>query len=230
MTDPLALGAALYGPDHIRAAAPLTEEALWMFGERAIPVSEKRVQRQLHSQAFEAGGLYVMAGADPCPQLMMVDAGPQGVGRSGHGHADALSVRFTVDGHRCLVDPGTCVYISDTDDRNVFRGTGAHNTLRVDDQEQAVPAGPFAWIEIPKVKTERWVMGDSFDFLVASHDGYQRLPRPVLHRRYVFRGTGGLWLIRDVAEGQGKHQLESFWHFADDMALDEHGSARSSQP
>jgi Heparinase II/III-like protein len=155
----------------------------------------------------------------------MVDAGPQGVGRSGHGHADALSVRLTIDGHRYLVDPGTCVYISDNEDRNLFRGTGGHNTLRVDACDQAVPAGPFAWTDIPKVKTERWVSGDSFDFLVASHDGYSRFADPVLHRRFVFRGEDGLWFIRDVAEGQGKHVLEIFWHFAGDLQVTEQENA-----
>jgi len=154
--------------------------------------------------------------------VMMVDAGPQGVGRSGHGHADAVSVRLTVDGHRYMVEPGTGVYISDNnEDRNLFRGTGAHNTLRVDSQDQAVPAGPFAWTDMPKVKTERWVSGDSFDFLVASHDGYCRLPDPVLHRRFVFRGEDGLWFIRDIAEGHGKHLLEAFWHFAEDLQVAE---------
>ncbi len=230
MTDPLAVGAALYGREHIRSAANLTEEAVWLFGEPAIQLDGTRAQRRVHSQAFEAGGLYVMAGDDPCPQLMMVDAGPQGVGRSGHGHADALSVRLTVNGRRYLVDPGTCVYVSDNRDRDVFRGTGAHNTLRVDAHEQAVPAGPFAWTEIPRVKTERWVSGDSFDFLVASHDGYCRLPDPVLHRRFVFRGEDGLWFIRDVAEGQGKHRLDSFWHFAEDLNVTEQESAVIAAP
>jgi len=230
MTDPLAMGAALYGREHIRSAASLTEEAIWLFGERAIQLDATRAQRRVHSKAFEAGGLYVMAGDDPCPQLMVVDAGPQGVGRSGHGHADALSVRLTVDGRRYLVDPGTCAYVSDNGDRDVFRGTGAHNTLRVDAHEQAVPAGPFAWTEIPKVKTERWVSGDSFDFLVASHDGYCRLLQAVVHRRFVFRGKDGLWFIRDVAEGQGKHLLESFWHFAEDLNVTEQEGAVIAAP
>jgi len=221
MTDPLAVGAALYGRERIRSAACLTEEAVWLFGERAMQSNATLAQRRPHSQALEAGGIYVLAGSDPCPQVMMVDAGPQGIGRSGHGHADALSIRLTVDGHRYLVDPGTGVYISDGGDRNLFRGTGAHNTLRVDDQDQAVPAGPFAWTDIPKVKTERRVSGDSFDFLVASHDGYCRLAEPVLHRRFVFRGEDGLWFIRDVAEGEGKHVLETFWHFAEDLQVTE---------
>jgi hypothetical protein len=90
--------------------------------------------------------------------------------------------------------------------------------VSVDEHDQATPAGPFAWTNIPNVRVERWVSGKSFDFLVANHDGYSRLPEPVLHRRFVFR-IGGLWLVRDVGEGRGRHLLESFWHFADDIML-----------
>ncbi len=225
MTDPLALGAAVYGRDSIRSAAKLTEEAVWLFGERAFEAVKTPVARAIHSQAFEAGGIYVFAGTHPRPQEMVVDAGPQGTGRCGHGHADALSIRMTVDGRRLLVDSGTGAYISDTKDRDLFRGTGAHNTLRVDGQDQAIPAGSFAWAELPNVKVECWVAADSFDLFVASHDGYCRLADPVLHRRFVFRGPGGLWLVRDVCEGRGNHLIESFWHFAEDLTVThQHGA------
>ena len=45
------------------------------------------------------------------------------------------------------------------------------------------------------------------------------------HRRFVFRGEDGLWFIRDVAEGKGKHLLETFWHFADDLQITERENA-----
>ncbi len=219
MTDPLALGAVIYGREPIRSAANLTEEAIWLFGEPAVAAAAKSQPRTIRSQAFEASGLYVLASADSIAHEMVVDAGPQGTGHCGHGHADALSILMTLGGRRFLVDPGTCVYVSDTNDRDLFRGTSAHNTLRVDGQDQAVPSGPFAWTQIPKVAIERCVMAESFDFLVASHDGYRRLPDPVFHRRFVFRGPGGMWLIRDLCEGRGTHLLESFWHFAEDVTL-----------
>jgi hypothetical protein len=153
----------------------------------------------------------------PSSQQLMIDAGPQGTGHSGHGHADALSIRLSLDGHRFLIDPGTYSYVSNSKDRDWFRGTGAHNTLRVDSLDQAVPEGPFAWSSIPNVRAETWLHGQTFDFFVGSHDGYRRLPDPVLHRRSVFHMKGGLWFVRDVAEGQSNHLLEIFWHFAPDL-------------
>ncbi len=221
MTDPLALGAILYDRDKY-AAAGLTEEAIWLFGEDAIAaLGEPRRPIAVPSKAFESGGLYLMNDHQPCPQQLMIDAGPQGTGHSGHGHADALSIRLSLDGRRFLDDPGTYSYISGSKDRDWFRGTGAHNTLRVDSLDQAVPEGPFAWSSIPNVKAETWLNGQTCDFFVGSHDGYRRLPDPVLHRRSVFHVKGGLWFVRDVAEGQGTHLLESFWHFARELQVRE---------
>src|ERR1041384_2778149 len=105
MTDPLAMGASLYGEKYARGGAKLTEEAIWLFGKCAVEAL--REHAMIRSQAFATGGLYVLASKEPCPQQMVVDAGPQGTGPSGHGHADALSLRMAVDGQRFLIDPGT---------------------------------------------------------------------------------------------------------------------------
>lgn len=219
MTDPLALGAVLYDCEKY-ARTGLTEEAIWLFGDKALQLLGRPLgPMTLPSKAFEAGGIYLINDDQPRVQQFMIDSGPQGTGNAGHGHADALSVRFSLDGQRFLIDPGTYCYISDDDARNKFRGTGAHNTLRVDGLDQAIPDGPFGWNSIPNVKVETWVNGRTFDFFVGSHDGYLRLPDPVLHRRFVFHVKGGLWVVRDVAEGSGNHFLETFWHFAGDLGV-----------
>ena len=221
MTDPLALGATLYDRKQY-ATAGLTEEAIWVFGDKAVEVfGNPHSQPPPASKAFEAGGIYLINDHEPFAQQMMIDGGPQGTGRSGHGHADALSIRLSLGRHRFLVDPGTCTYSPHEDQRDRFRGTAAHNTLRIDGLDQAVPDGPFGWSSIPKVKAETWLNGQTFDFFVGSHDGYHRLPDPVLHRRSVFHVKGGLWFIRDAAEGGGSHLLESFWHFAPELDVRE---------
>lgn len=217
MTDPLVIGAVLYDYDKYTTAT-LTEEAIWLFGDKAVKsFGTAAALVATSSKVFEAGGLYLINDDELRRQQLMIDAGPQGAGNSGHGHADALSIRFSVDRHRFLIDPGTYCYICNGDDRNRFRGTGAHNTLRVDNLDQAVPEGPFAWSSIPQVKAETWLNGQTFDFFVGSHNGYRRLPDPVLHRRFVFHVKGGPWFVRDVAEGRGSHLLETFWHFSPDL-------------
>ncbi len=168
MTDPLALGAVMYSKTF--SAARLTEESIWLFGDRAVEElaapQHKQARPDLHSVAFPDGGLYVLADSEPYSQTMIVDGGPQGVGRSGHGHADALSLRLTMDGRRWLIDSGSGVYVSkDPADRNRFRGTRAHNTMCVDGVDQAAVDEAFSWTQIPTVNAENWIMGNNLHLL-----------------------------------------------------------------
>jgi hypothetical protein len=226
MTDPLALGALMYSRDF--SATRMTEEAIWLSGNQAFEkISSVQAGPAAHSIAFPDGGLYVLADSQPYAQAMVVDAGPQGVGRSGHGHADALSLRLTMDGRRWLVDSGSGVYISkDPADRNTLRGTGAHNTMRVDGVDQAIADEPFSWTHIPSTQVENWVVGKSFTYFVGSHNGYARLADPVVHRRHVLKIAGGVWLVRDVALGRTVHELEIRWHFAPDLEVRRVASGR----
>jgi Heparinase II/III-like protein/Heparinase II/III N-terminus len=230
MTDTLALGALSYGRNDF-GAARLTEEAIWLFGESALSLSTRAQPGRASAPrptSFPDGGLYILTGSEPYPQAMMIDAGPQGVGRCGHGHADALSLRLTMNGSRWLVDSGSGVYISsDAEERNAFRGTAAHSTLRVDGVDQAVPGEPFSWTGIPTTRVENWTTGKTFAYFSGGHDGYERLADPVTHRRSVLRvnGDGGIWLVRDVALGAAEHDLELNWHFARDVVMREVGPA-----
>ena len=231
LTDPLATGAVMFQRDDLKRVAKLTEESLWLFGEQAVSLlgkGDESFRPQLKSVSFAAGGIYVLASSAKREQQMVVDAGPQGTGRSGHGHADALSVRVSLNGRRWLIDPGTFCYMGE--ERNVFRGTGAHNTLRVDGVDQAVPAGPFAWSSLPNVHTDIWTEGETFTLFAGNQDGYSRLPDPVIHRRFVFHLHGGFWLVRDVVEGREAHQLETSWHFAPDLEVVNTGQAFIAQP
>lgn len=232
MTDPLVIGAALFRDADLRASATLTEEAIWLFGGDALPstTGPSNSRPGIQSQSFRDGGLYIVGSSEPIPQQMVVDAGPQGTGRSGHGHADALSIKLAFCGRRWLVDAGTCRYIGPGDDRNLFRGTRAHNTLAVDGLDQAEPEGPFAWSSIPNTQADLWIEGATFTLFAGSHSGYERLPEPVRHRRFVFHLNGSFWLIRDFTEGHGLHLVETSWHFAPDVAVSRRGSGFVGRP
>lgn len=222
LTDPLAIGGVLFDRDDLKLRTSLTEEALWLFGQRAVSSFMQNPTREaLRPISFEAGGIYVMADSERCAQQMVIDAGPMGAGRSGHGHADALGITVSVDGRRWLVDSGTFCYVATGSERERFRGTDGHNTLRVDGLDQAVPDGPFGWNSLPGVNVERWTLGTTFSLFAGSHTGYSRLPDPVLHRRCVFHLHGVFWLVRDLAYGRERHHLETAWHFAPGLQIRE---------
>src|SRR5438270_13077559 len=94
-----------------------------------------------------------------------------------------------------------------------------HNTRTVDGQEQAEPDGPFSWKQEIPVHTDRWINGETFDLFVGRHDGYSRLPEPVQQWRWVVALRSGIFLVRDLAEGEGEHHLELSWRLAPDLQL-----------
>jgi hypothetical protein len=214
--DPLATGATLFERADLKVTANFCEEMVWLLGragverfDRLSPLPEAKSSRR-----FENSGIHVMTGTEPFSQQAVIDVGQLGAGRAGHGHADALSLCLTSNHREWLVDSGTFAYVSDGKERDLFRGTAAHNTLQVDGINQADPCGPFAWCSQPEVRVENWIAAEGFDLLVASHDGYCRLSHPVLHRRCIFYLKSHFWLVLDIAEGEGIHQLELSWHLA----------------
>lgn len=221
MADPLPIGATLFHDVTLCSAARLTEEAVWLFGREALDWTTKAeaTEPKVESRCFADGGLYLSASQEPFPQQLIIDAGPQSTGSSGHGHADALSLNLSFGDQRWLVDAGTFVYIGPGSERQAFRGTQAHNTLAVDRLDQAKPKGPFAWSALPVTRAESWIPAIKFSFFAASHSGYERLAHAVRHRRFVFHLYGAFWLIRDVAEGEGSHLLETNWHFAPGLEI-----------
>jgi hypothetical protein len=166
------------------------------------------------SAALTSAGIYTMVSADA---QLLIDAGPLGSLRGGHGHADALSIQLIRGGRDVLIDPGTFCYTCPARDR--FRGTAAHNTLQVDGRDQALAAGPFAWQTMPVTTVDHWHSSEPFDLFAGHHDGYH----PITHQRWVFRLKHRLWLVYDrVTESQepaGTHRLDIHWHFLNERDI-----------
>src|SRR5450432_3605085 len=94
---------------------------------------------QTRSDLFRDAGIAVIDGVD-CKLVM--DVGALGyTSIAAHGHADALSVMLAAGDEYILVDSGTYAYHSHPDWRSYFRGTAAHNTVRVDCFDQSVMSG-----------------------------------------------------------------------------------------
>jgi hypothetical protein len=158
------------------------------------------------SRLFADAGIAVMVAGDV---HVVVKAGGFGEGSGGHSHSDVLSLVVRLGDRELLIDPGTYTYISDPMERDRFRGSAAHNTLRIDGRDQAVPAGPFRWNEKPEVRVLDW-SGDVLEAMCL-YGGFTH------RRRFVFEK--GSLKITDVVEGPpGGHTIEQFWHLgaADD--------------
>jgi hypothetical protein len=178
----------------------LHELALWWLSPGSCAAASDRKE---NSAKFTDAGIVVMSsGAVHC----IVDAGPFGPFRGGHSHADTLSIVASANGENLLIDPGTFSYAGDSPWRDRFRGTAAHNTVRIGRLDQAEPAGPFGWRNPPQVEILNWQSDGSVDFLDAAcrYRGF-------VHRRRVFFLKPEVLFILDDIEGQAI-EAEQFWH------------------
>jgi len=165
------------------------------------------------SVAFPAGGYYVMRdGWTADSNYLLFDCGPHGTDNCGHAHADTLSFELAVKGTTLLVDPGTYTYTGSKEMRDWFRSSAAHNTLTVDNESSSVSDGPFSWKTIARSECSSWITEKSFDYVVASHDGFMRLTDAAKHTRSILFIKNGYWVIRDVVQSSGDHQLKARFH------------------
>ncbi len=218
--DPLAAGAILFDRGDFKGlAGALREETIFLLGMAGVEQWDRILAKSPVpvSAAFKGAGVYILTAN---AEQLVIAGGPALPQSYGHHHADALSVCLQSGRRPLLIDPGTYEYVNENGERDRFRGTAMHNTLRVDGQDQAEPDGLFSWKQHFRTRTEQWIQGESLDLFVASHDGYARLPSPVVHRRWVAALKAGIILVRDEVEGEGQHRLDLAWHLAPDLHVD----------
>jgi hypothetical protein len=202
------------------AASPDLRSVLLLWGQTPIDIPIGPVRSPERSlQGFPNGGFYVLAtdrgGENEI--VIVFDAGPLGLPPlNAHGHADALSFWLSYGGREFLIDPGTFSYYSSAQLRSYFRGTAAHNTIRIDGKDQSVPCGTFLWREMADCRVEHLEDTDEFVDARGSHYGYRRLPDPVIHTRNLrlFKKSRML-VITDRLECEGAHDIELFFHFSE---------------
>jgi hypothetical protein len=91
--------------------------------------------------------------------------------------------------------------------RDRFRSSSSHNTVTIDGQSSSLPAGPFQWRHIARPHVEAWESHAELDFFCGSHDGYQSLAAPAVHRRAVLFVKGAYWVIQDEILSAGDHEI-----------------------
>jgi hypothetical protein len=138
--------------------------------------------------------------------------GTEGFGN--HKHNDLLGFEYHPGGMPLIVDPGSYVYSSDLAARNLFRGTGYHNTLMVDgiEQNETNPEWIFRLFEKATPETLEYRTTNETVAYRGRHVGYTRLEQPVIHeRKYELARETGALSIEDRLEGTGAHKIS--WHF-----------------
>lgn len=218
----LATGAVLFrrGDFKVKAGA-FDDKSRWLLGDaaeltfRELPAAPQEMPRR----DFPHGGYAILGDHFGTPEEIRIvaDAGPLGyLSIAAHGHADALAFTLSVAGQEMLIDPGTYAYHTQRQWRDYFKGTSAHNTVRVDGIDQSVSGGNFLWTRHAQARCERFESTGARDVWAGSHDGYLRLRDPVLHRRTLeLDKTARMLRVTDRLECQGRHEVEMIFHVAE---------------
>jgi len=190
------------------------EDALWVFGDagyRTWADLEGISVADIKSRAFPDAGWHVMRNRG---DYLLISCGPNGQdGNGGHAHNDKLSVELSIEGSDIFVDPGTYVYTSDPATRNLFRSTGYHTTVKVDDLEQnryhASPRGLFSMENGSHAHVVSWASNDEHDLFSGGHAGFGG--KGYHHYRSIdFMKTEGTVRIRDTVRGDAPRAVACF--------------------
>ena len=218
----MSLGAVLLEDGSFKQTGLIDEEAIWFFGRPGceifgrLPANEQAAGSRAYPEAQifiqRAGELY-----------SIIDCGDHGLlGRGSHAHSDALSLEVFAYGRTFLRDPGTYVYSASENERNLFRSTAYHNTVRIDAEEisQVKQNELFSLGANVCPRINRWESTTERDVLDAEHHAYARLVDPVTHRRVItFEKREGYWIVEDTFTGKGRHLFEFFFNFDSGLAV-----------
>lgn len=122
------------------------ENLCWILKEDSQnSVLQKNCYYSPEVKCYKEGG-YTLWRSKNNKVLIGIDHADLGFGSlAAHGHADALSFQMFIEGIPVFVDPGTYNYHVPKKTRDEFRATKNHNTVCVNDQNQAEILGPFLW-------------------------------------------------------------------------------------
>ena len=224
----LATGAVLYKRgDFKQKARALDDKTRWLLGDSADAQFDALDERKAGlppRQQFPDGGYYILgANLEREDEIRLVaDAGPLGYRSiAAHGHADALSFTLSVGGREFLVDPGTYAYHTHGRWRKYFRGTAAHNTVRVDGVDQSEPGGNFMWMTHARAGCSLWLSSAEKDTFEGWHTGYLRLLDPVRHRRLIaLEKKARRIIVEDTLQMEDEHEVELFFHCSERCRAD----------
>ncbi|MEO8718020.1 MAG: alginate lyase family protein [Burkholderiales bacterium] len=224
----LATGAIVFRSGEFkRKAGALDDKTRWLLGREADALFDAQsaaASRLPPRRSFPVGGYYIL-GCDfetRSEIRLIADAGPIGLKSiAAHGHADALSFTLSVGGLEFLIDPGTFAYHTQPAWRQYFRGTGAHNTVRIDGLDQSESGGNFMWLRKARAGCSRWSSEPLEDLFEGWQDGYQQLPDPVMHhRRIVLRKAARRVSIEDTLCMSAAHDIELRFHCSEGCTVE----------
>lgn len=194
----LQIGSLLFEKEYIQFEN-INRNLIWLFKESAVKQRVLKEYSAIHSKVYADGGYSILKHRDSTSdRLCTFDHGPLGYGAlAAHGHADALNITLSINGHQFIVDPGTYIYNIDKSWRDYFRSTINHNTITINGVNQSEIKGSFLWGRKAQAKLLCAEFSDEKDFVMAHHDGY----KDVMHERSIVYFKPDCFVVEDYLKG-----------------------------
>lgn len=157
----------------------------------------------------------------PGGDAVFCDAGPLGPDYlPGHAHGDIFSFELSLGGNRIVVDAGTYDYVP-SEMRSYCRSTAAHNTVTVDDADQAEFWSAFRVGR--RGRPHGIVHAAATDGFTLSgwHDGFRHLRGRPIHRREFRWHDAGVLVVRDEVIATKAVTVASRIHLHPDCRISE---------
>lgn len=174
--------------------------------------ADRPATRATGHATYAAGGYYVLRHGDLYALVRCGDVGLHGIGA--HAHNDQLSFELACGGGALIADPGSYLYTASPQERNRFRSTAFHATLRIGGAEQNPLREDYLFTLPDRTRAEAlaWEAEGPRARFAGRHHGYEALDPPALHERELrFDGEARTLTILDTVRSAGAHELE--WTF-----------------
>ena len=205
----LGTGYYLFESARVFPAGPWEEDPLWLWGPSAISSGPTDVP--LRSYAADDGGYYTQRSSNTLAAIRCTTY------KHRPGQADMLHLDLWQRGLNLACDPGSYYYFGNASWNKAFVSTRFHNTVSVDGLDQMDRGPRFVWLNWTRSQVIRCVSSETgcLQYFEGEHYGYQRLARPVIHRRAVLAFADLGWVVVDDVTGEGQHEYLLHWLLAD---------------
>ena len=148
-----------------------------LFGDNCIEKFDSiEVKEQTEDSAFypEEGHFFFRKCEADKEIYLHLNAAPLGyLSIAAHGHSDALAFLMHINGNPFFIDSGTYSYHVSKEWRNYFVSSKAHNTITLDNKNQANHVADTMWLNHYKCKIIDHIKSGDYEKVVATHNGYK---------------------------------------------------------
>ncbi|MBD3274684.1 MAG: hypothetical protein GF372_05200 [Candidatus Marinimicrobia bacterium] len=198
--------------DSTQEIAPPTEKIIDYYQGLVDAEPQRRIR-------FSDSGYYILANEDV---YCVVDGGQIGPDRiPAHAHADIFSYELSISGKQFIVNSGVYEYAAGPM-RQYNRGTRSHNTVMIDNTDQAEVWSSFRVARRYRPHDIQFTSDDNAASFSGQYAGYGKLiGDSIIHARQIdLEKTNGSIRISDDIRGDGRHNVSSFIHLHPEVEVD----------